>query len=37
LYGPRARLVAANRTPRGVQVIVTVPFHLGRAEDAECA
>jgi signal transduction histidine kinase len=37
LYGPRARLVARNRTPRGVQVTVTVPFHLGRAEDGECA
>jgi two-component system, LytTR family, sensor kinase len=36
LYGPRASLAARNRAPHGVQVIVTLPFHLGRSEDAEC-
>jgi two-component system, LytTR family, sensor kinase len=35
LYGEAATLVAEHRTPRGVRVTVTVPFHVAE-EDAEC-
>lgn len=36
LYGAGATLVAEHRTPRGVQVTVTLPFHTERLEDTEC-
>ncbi len=35
LYGPAATLAARNRTPRGVQVTVTLPFRTARPEDEE--
>lgn len=34
LYGDRASLIAGNRAPRGVEVTVRVPFHVG---EGECA
>lgn len=34
LYGAGATLAAEHRTPRGVQVTVTLPFHTERPEDA---
>jgi len=36
LYGPRARLIAENRVPNGVEVTMTLPYHTGRLEDGEC-
>jgi len=36
LYGPGSTLLAENLSPRGVQVTMTLPFHIGRLED-ECA
>jgi LytS/YehU family sensor histidine kinase len=36
LYGVEATLAAENRSPRGVQVTMTLPYHT-RAEDDECA
>ena len=37
LYGSRASLAADNLPTRGVRVTVTLPFHVGRIEDHECA
>jgi len=37
LYGPEAMLTAANLSPHGVQVTMTLPFHVERLEDEECA
>jgi two-component sensor histidine kinase len=36
LYGSQATFTAQNRTPRGVQVSMTLPYRTGRPED-ECA
>jgi LytS/YehU family sensor histidine kinase len=36
LYGPGAALVAENAAPRGVQVTISLPFHVGRLEEQEC-
>jgi two-component system LytT family sensor kinase len=35
LYGDGATLVAEHRAPRGVQVIITLPFRTDRPEEAE--
>ena len=37
LYGGSAGLVAENRPTGGVQVTITVPFHLASTEEVECA
>jgi sensor histidine kinase YesM len=37
LYGDQAALVAENMAPRGVRVTLSLPFHVGRFEDRECA
>lgn len=37
LYGKEASFSVENRTPRGVQVTMTLPYHTGRREDDECA
>jgi LytS/YehU family sensor histidine kinase len=36
LYGVAAALIAEDRSPHGVRVTITLPFHFGRAEDSEC-
>ena len=36
LYGDDATLAAEHRTPRGVQVTITLPFRTERPEEAEC-
>jgi two-component system LytT family sensor kinase len=36
LYGDAASFAAGNRSPRGVQVTMTVPYHTARPEDGEC-
>lgn len=36
LYGAEARLSTENRSPRGVQVTMTLPYRTGRAEEDEC-
>jgi sensor histidine kinase YesM len=36
LYGADATLSAENRSPRGVQVTITLPYHT-QSEDEECA
>jgi LytS/YehU family sensor histidine kinase len=36
LYGSEATLLAENTSPRGVQVTMTLPFHMSRLEDREC-
>jgi two-component system, LytTR family, sensor kinase len=37
LYGGKGTLVAENVAPRGVRVTLSLPFHVGRCEDRECA
>jgi two-component system LytT family sensor kinase len=36
LYGDAATLLVENRVPRGVRVILTLPFHLAREEEVAC-
>jgi two-component system, LytTR family, sensor kinase len=36
LYGSEATLLMENRTPRGVQVTITLPYRTGRTEEAKC-
>lgn len=36
LYGSEATLSMENRTPRGVQVTMTLPYRTGRIEDERC-
>jgi hypothetical protein len=37
LYGAEATLSAENRSPRGVQVTMTLPYRTRTAEEGECA
>jgi LytS/YehU family sensor histidine kinase len=37
LYGAAATLSATNRSPHGVEVTMTLPYHTGQPEDEPCA